>query len=125
MAHCLQAFLQNGLFESEPINLHLTKLINNTSEEFVEWGDSSIQINNQLDKINLYDRFIKAYPEYKARLKQRDFTFWLRAWGGYKNYLIHESHSGDVRYIKFQKNHSEDDMEATSGTTNSINNEPN
>jgi len=98
---CLQVFLKNGLVESEPINLNLTKLINKTSEEFVDWADDALTIGIQHDKKKLYDKFLKSYPEYSNKLKQREFTFWLRAWGDYKKLNVIETHSGDIRYITF------------------------
>jgi hypothetical protein len=101
MFGCLQVFLKNGLVESEPINLSFTKLVYKTSEEFVDWADNQIQVDTQYDKKVLYDKFVKAYPEFSNKLKQRDFTFWLRAWGEYKNLVTSEGHSGDMRWIKF------------------------
>lgn len=101
MFGCLQVFLKNGLIESEPINLSFTKLVYKTSEEFVDWADNQIQMDVQYDKKELYDKFVKAYPEFSSKLKQRDFTFWLRAWGEYKKYEITEGHSGDTRWITF------------------------
>jgi hypothetical protein len=92
-------FLKNGLIQSEPINLSFTKLINKTSEEFVEWADNQLFDDIQCDKKYLYDEFIKQHTIYKTRLKQREFTFWLRAWGEYKGFQVTEGHSGDIRYI--------------------------
>jgi len=110
MIHCLQVFLINGLVESEPINLKLTKLINRTCEEFVDWAEVAIQPDNQYNKKRLYDNFIKTYPEYKNAVRQRDFTLWLRAWGLYKNYQTIESHSGDERNIKYAGSTPESEM---------------
>ncbi len=101
MFRCLQVFLKNGLITSEPINLSFTKLINKTSEEFVEWVELQIVEGIQYDKKTLYGKFIKAFPEFKNKLKQREFTFWLRVWGEYKKYEITEGHSGEMRYIIF------------------------
>ena len=103
MAICLQIFLKEGLIESEPINLSLTKLINKTNEEFVEWVTDKVETGKQCDKTLLYDNFAKTYPEYSGKLKQRDFTFWLRSWGDYKKLEVTESHSGDIRYITFNE----------------------
>lgn len=101
MFGCLQVFLKNGLIESEPINLSLTKLVYKTSEEFVDWVDNHIEMNIQYDKKALYDKFVKVYPEFSNKLKQRDFTFWLRSWGEYKKLETSEGHSGDMRWIRF------------------------
>ena len=103
MFGCLQVFLKAGLIESEPINLSFTKLVYKTSEEFVEWAENLIVTGIQYDKKIMYDKFLKAYPEFSNKLKQRDFTFWLRAWGEYQKLQVLESHSGDLRYVKFME----------------------
>jgi hypothetical protein len=118
MAHCLKVFLKNGLIESEGVNLHLTKLISKTCEEFVEWVDTAVQPEIQYGKKALYDKYLSAYPEYKTKVKQRDFTFWLRSWGEYKNYQITESHSGDVRTIIFDCTHAGEDSQEDSDSGN-------
>jgi len=101
MFQCLQVFLKEGLVESEPINLNLTKLINKTCEEFVEWIDERLDPGKPYDKKALYNIFLKAYPELAGKLKQRDFTFYLRSWGEYSKQVVTETHSGDTRYIQF------------------------
>lgn len=98
---CLQTFLNNGLVESAPINLDYTKLINRTCDEFPEWAEMTIQAG-QYDKKELYDQFLAVYPEYSGRLKQRDFTFWLRSWGEYKLLAVEETHSDEKRHINFK-----------------------
>lgn len=104
MFHYLQIFLREGLIESEPINLQLTKLINRTSEEFVDWADKTVRLSNQYDKKQLYDLFVSEYPDYRNRLKQRDFTYWLRFWGQSRNLKVNEGHSNEIRYIQFSAN---------------------
>jgi len=101
MFHCLQVFLKFGLIESEPVNLNLTKLINRSCEEFVDWAEDAVHLDVQFEKKLLYDKFVKAYPEYSGKLKQREFTFWLRAWGEYKCLSVTEGHSDDKRTIVF------------------------
>jgi len=101
MFQCLQIFLKNGLIESEPINLSLTKLINKTCEDFIDWAEISICTDEQYDKKKLYDAFLKAFPEYSNKLKQREFTYWLRSWADFKRFEISEGHSGDIRYVTF------------------------
>ena len=104
MFHFLQIFLKEGLIESEPINLQLTKLINRTSEEFVDWANCSIRLSIQYDKSLLFDMFVNDYPDYRNRLRQRDFTYWLRYWGKSKNLRILEGHSNEIRHIQFLSN---------------------
>jgi hypothetical protein len=101
---CLQVFLKNGLMVSEPINLSLTKLINKSCEEFPDWAENRLGLDIQHDKKKLYDNFVKAYPEYSGRLKQREMTSWLRAWADYKKLKVTEGHSGEIRYIIYLEN---------------------
>jgi len=81
--------------------MKFSKLINKTCEEFIEWADNKISKIFQYDKKQLYDNFLTTYPEYLGRLKQRDFTSWLRFWGDYKNLDVLETHSDDIRYISY------------------------
>ena len=103
MINCLQGFLKDGLLDSEPISLRLAKLMNATCEEFVEFGRGKILPDTQIDKKQLYDDFLNAFPEYKYQLKQRTFTHWLRSWGAYKKYKSVEGHSGNTRYIIYSE----------------------
>ena len=101
MIQCLQVFLQNGLIQSEPLNLQLTKLISKTNEDFPDWAKEYIQLNEKYDKRRLYERFIAVFPEY-SRISQRDFTMWLRAWGAFIQCTVNEPHSDTTRYIIFE-----------------------
>jgi hypothetical protein len=101
MFECLQGYLKEGLLESEPINMRLTKLINQTSEEFVEWAEINLELGKQYSKKQLHDNFTKTYREYLHKLKQREFTAWLRTWGDYMKLTVIERHSGDLRYIQY------------------------
>ena len=97
MVQCLQTYLIQGLVKSEPLNLLLTKLINFTCEEFVEFSNRSIVLNSQIDKKQLYEHFLRDYPEYKYKLRQRTFTQWLSAWGDFKKLKVREGHTGNIR----------------------------
>lgn len=101
MTECLQIFLSEGLIESEPLNLNLAKLIGKTSEDFTEWAADAIQLDVRYDKRSLYNAFVREYPE-NIRLKARDFTYWLRAYGTYLNCQVRESHSDSTRYIWYE-----------------------
>jgi len=101
MTECLQIFLNEGLIVSEPLNLNLAKLIGKTSEDFPEWAVDAIHLDERYDKRSLYLAFIREYPE-NNRLKPRDFTMWLRAYGTYRNCHVRENHSDRTRYIVFE-----------------------
>lgn len=101
MFGCVQIYLNEGLVVSEPVNMRLNKLVNNTCDEFVDFANYKILPNQQLDKRRLYNDFLRDYPELKYTLKQRTFTIWLRAWGAYKKLRITEGHSGEIRHILY------------------------
>ncbi|WP_321370488.1 hypothetical protein [uncultured Draconibacterium sp.] len=103
MIKCLQLFLSDGLIESEPINIRLTKLVNTTCEEFFEFANHKIVLNNQLNKKELYLDFVGDYPEFKTQLRQRTFTNWLRSWGEFKKLKVTEGHTGSVRYVLYSE----------------------
>lgn len=103
MFNCIQVYLKNDLIKSQPINIHLSKLINSTSEDFVEFANINFELKKQMDKKELFDGFLKEYPEYKYQLGQRTFTQWLRTWGDYQNYKITEGHTGSTRYIIYSE----------------------
>lgn len=100
MAYAIQTYLINGLIQTEPINIKLTKLKNQTSEDFYEWILSAVAPNVRHDKRDLLTRFKAEYPE-MARLNPREFTQWLRLWAEYKGAGFNEGHSGSVRYVEF------------------------
>ncbi len=103
MFHCIQIYLEDGLLESEPINIKYSKLINNTSLEFIEFAQTNITINSQLDKKSLFAIFIAQFPDFKVMLKQRTFTEWLKRWGEFKKYKVTEGHTGNMRYIVYSE----------------------
>lgn len=109
MTGCLQVFLNEGLKESEPLNLPLAKLIAKTSEDFTEWAADAIQLDVRYDKRSLYNAFIREYPE-NNRLKARDFTYWLRDYGTYLNCQVRESHSDTTRYIWYENTVQNEDI---------------
>ncbi len=99
MLECLKLYLAEGFIVSEPINMNFTKLMNNTSEDFPDWAEESLFPQKQLDKKGLFNDFLNVFPEYKLRLKQPEFTSWLREWGKYKNYKCTEGHIDKFRYL--------------------------
>lgn len=109
MTECLQIFLTEGLKESEPLNLNLAKLIGKTSEDFTEWAADAVRLNVRYNKQSLYTAFVSEYPE-NNRLKARDFTYWLRAYGSYLNCHVRESHSDSTRYIWYENTIQNEDI---------------
>lgn len=103
IANAIRFYLQNGLVQSEPINMKLSKLIFQTNEDFVDFAKTKIEMGVRYDKRELYNRFIALFPEHRL-LTQRTFTEWLRKWGRYLGADLAETHSNDIRTITFVVN---------------------
>lgn len=96
MLKCLEAFLQHGLVASEHVNLKLRKLIAATCQEFVEFAGEEIPVNEELEKKDIFGRFIEEYPDF-AKMRQRTFTGWLREYAKYKGYVELSKDKGTER----------------------------
>lgn len=85
MLECLQLYLDKGLIKSQEINLSKRKLIDATSVDFVEFAESSIEINKEYDLNTLFEGFKKHIGfEFdtwdKCSIKQNTFTKWLKVY---------------------------------------------
>jgi hypothetical protein len=100
IAHCIKYYLLHGLVKSEPINIKLSKLTNQTHEEFVEFCMANISKDVQYDKQVLFSRFIREYPDFRNQ-SRRTFLNWLKRYGNYIGAIVEEGHSGDIRHIVF------------------------
>jgi hypothetical protein len=100
LAYATQFFLKYGLVQSQPINLRLTKLIHQTSEDFVEFAKEHIEPGVRYDKQQIHNRFMHEYPDYRD-LEQRHFTIWLKKWGDYIGARVDEPHSNNIRTITY------------------------
>lgn len=103
MIKCLQKYLSNGLMESKFVNLSARKLSAETSHEFIEWvglvdgyekDSCPIEVGNRYQKNELYDAFIKEYPDYAPRSKmtisRTKFYKWLSAYAIFKTGMYPE-----------------------------------
>jgi hypothetical protein len=101
MMHSVEAYLAKGVTESERITIKSKKLISETSEKFGGWVSSySIIPNEKYDKGVLFNNYAR-YCENVPDCDQPTFTKYLKNWAAINNYEIEESHSGDIRYIRF------------------------
>lgn len=82
MAECVQQYFQNNckLNEPEQINLNKRKLIEQTSEDFIEWIETlKPEVNKDFNKTELYNSFINDYPDWNNQhFKQKRFSLWLQ-----------------------------------------------
>jgi len=104
MINCLQYYLENGLVSYNQVNLQLKKLINDTSQEFVNWMDRKGTPDNgrfMYSKMNI--DFISIYKDFKD-LKQRTFNNWIKKYCEYhKIKLDLDGVSNGVRYYEIIK----------------------
>jgi hypothetical protein len=96
MLNNLQNFLVTGLVKSKFVNLKIRQLSAETSHEFIEWCgliddlDREIVLDPgaRLYKNDLYDNFIREYPDYGASsrmsMSRTRFYKWLNSYAMYK-----------------------------------------
>ncbi len=96
---CVKIYLNNGLIKSQPINIQLTKIINDTCEDFIEYAEDKLGAGKKYIKKEVYNEFNEAYPG--NRINIRDITSWMKKWAAYKGYSYNDGHSNDIRYFEF------------------------
>ena len=114
MAECVQAYFKNGckLNEPEQINLNRRKLIEQTSEDFIEWIEAAnIEFGKEYAKSWLFDTFVTDYTDWNnPHFKQKKFTEWLKNYCNFndklKNYNKDHNERRDAtnRYFTFIPN---------------------
>lgn len=104
MIQCLQFYLKNGLVKYEHKNLELRKLHKSTSIEFVEFmEEKQIEIGNRYIKVDLFNEFIKEYPDFNKWLKQKRFKIWIDLYATYKGLTTEHGVSLSERWVIFKK----------------------
>ena len=66
MIECIRYYLEKGLVDYERVNLEQKKLIDVTSEEFVEFAEE-LQEDNWYRRKEFYGKFLEMYPEYDSK----------------------------------------------------------
>jgi hypothetical protein len=96
MLNNLQNFLVTGLVKSKFVNLKIRQLSAETSHEFIEWcgliddQDREIVLDPgaRLYKNDLYDNFVREYPDYGASsrmsMSRTRFYKWLNSYAMFK-----------------------------------------
>jgi len=68
------------------VNLEQKKLIDATSEEFIEFAEE-LQEENWYGRKEIYAKFLEMYPEYDSKnLQQKTFSAWLKIYAKLKGY---------------------------------------
>lgn len=85
MLECVGLFLKEGLVEYKPINLERRKLIEQTCDEFIDFADKNILVNQEFDKSTLFNSFRLSYNTI-GWVKQKRFTGWIKLYAKSKDY---------------------------------------
>lgn len=101
MADCCRYYLKHGLKPYEYVNLNKKKLIDSTSSEFEEFI-TSIPLNTEFNKKELFEQFKKEYEDY-AKMRQGTFTNWTKMYAKLYNMEVKERRTGMERFIRISK----------------------
>lgn len=101
MLECVELFLKKGLVEYKPINLEKRKLIEQTIDEFVDFADKNILVNQEYDKNNLFNSFRLSYNNV-GWVKQKRFTSWVKLYAKSKGYNYESRDSNGISYYKLE-----------------------
>lgn len=95
MVGCELYYLQNGLVDYERVNVDHKKLVESTSEEFVEFMED-LEFEKLHDKKEQHKKFIEIYPDY-SKLHQKTFTSWVKLYAKLKGLKFEPKKSGAER----------------------------
>lgn len=98
MLECVELYLKEGLVDYKPINLERRKLLDETSPEFVEFAEQSIEVGSEYEKTALYNDFKFQYTDF-TWLKQRTFTNWTKLYADYLKFDYMDRKSSGNNYF--------------------------
>lgn len=99
MAKCQQEFLEYGLIVPEPINLISNMLEKETSKEFVQFMDNSIELEKEYDKETEHRRFIKEFK--LSDFTKHSFTKYMKKYAEIKDLTFKPRDSNGKNFFKF------------------------
>lgn len=104
MINCLKYYLENGLVEFPHNNLETRKLINETSDEFLQWIKETDCIQNgvRVYKSTAYDRFIEENNDFKTWLKQKRFTQWIQRYCDFYGKKYTDGNTNGMRWFQIE-----------------------
>lgn len=99
MLECVELYLKEGLVEYQQINLEKRKLIEQTIDEFVDFADKKIAVNQEYDKSALFNSFLLSYNNV-GWVKQKRFTGWIKLYAKSKGCNYETRDSNGISYYK-------------------------
>lgn len=101
MVSCIQKYLKDGLVHQNAKNLHMRKLIAETSMEFYEWvsDTDNVPVNVRNNKSEMFDAFVSEYQDYKRWLSRKAFNIWLKKYASFIDVEYRDGNSNGVRWF--------------------------
>lgn len=103
MMECVQEYLKNGLLNAPEINLTKEKLINKTSDDFVEFSNEFLVINKWFDKREFKKSFEELYPNIEKK-SEHIFHKWLVNYANTVEGNLKSKSTGGDYYFIIKKN---------------------
>lgn len=105
---CVQLYLDEGLIGCASENIEVKKLLDSTSEQFVEFADNFIKVNEESDIKLLYLEFKKFIGFEmdmfnKCPVMQHTFTSWLTIYANFKGLKISKRKSNGKQFVTFSE----------------------
>lgn len=91
---CLQSYLKHGLLTPKNENLSMRKLLNEVSEEVLEFIEAEIKFGETYEKQAIYSRFIEKYPNQKTKDRKRFFRE-IKAYCKHNKHLFNDRERGN------------------------------
>ena len=102
MLQACRMYLANGIVKPEEINLSFKKIKSSTCQQFLDFAEQNIKVDEEYIKKHLYNRFKEEHSDW-SKLYSHTFTKWLNRWAAYNEWTIEERASMGIRYIQFTK----------------------
>jgi hypothetical protein len=99
MMSCVHDYLREGLIKTKPINLNYKKLIHNVPEEFINWVENNIELNELFKASQKCEEFKTSYQDHN-KLTVKIFIKWLSEILDYKGQKMEKKYHSDGTYIK-------------------------
>ena len=104
MLECLILYLKHGIVKTDFKNTKLRAFIASTCSEFNEWmQEGHIQLNYRYVKKDVYDNFIKEYPDRKM-IHQKTFNKWIKTYANFNRYIYKDGVSNGSRWFEIKEN---------------------
>lgn len=102
MVDCACEFLKNGLVPYTHVNLNERRVLQKTSNDFVQWANDYFKKGGTLDttrfghwisKKEIFDDFCSQFPDYNNQktFSQHKFTSWIKTFAQHHDFAVTES----------------------------------